>query len=178
MDSKFGFDDDNRQPEKLLEIPDEFAEKLEEAGVKVLKNQMDTITVGTTTVDVYGVLTSNPSVFWSYGGESFENYIYTNPSHLKITAIHEPLVFEEFNPDTWGDVIVAGHTHGGTAKIPILGPAYTPDGGVLPERGGHLVYGRYDVEGSPLVISSGLENTNLLRINNQPEIVIVDINRF
>ena len=178
LDSKFGFNDSNRQPEKLLEIPDEFAEKLEAAGVKVLKNQMDTITVGTTTVDVYGVLTSNPSAFWSYSGESFENYINTNPSHFKITAIHEPLVFEEFTADTWGDVMLAGHTHGGIAKIPIIGPAYTPEGGFLPEGSGCFVYGRYNVQGRPLIVSSGLENSNLLRINNPPELVIVDINRF
>ena len=95
-----------------------------------------------------------------------------------LMIIHEPFVFEEFTPDTWGDVLVAGHTHGGTAKIPVLGPAYTPEGGFLPERSGCLVYGRYDVQGSPLIVSSGLENRNLLRINNSPEIVIVDINRF
>ena len=179
LDRKFGFDDSNRDPEKLFETSDSFEQKLEEGGVKVLKNEMDTLKVGTTTVDVYGVFTSNPSAFWSYGGESFDSFIYTNQSNLKITAIHEPLVFEEFgDTDTWGDLIVAGHTHGGTAKIPVLGPAYTPEGGFLPARSGCLVYGRYDVQGSPLIISAGLENKNLLRINNPPEIVIVDINRF
>ena len=35
-----------------------------------------------------------------------------------------------------------------------------------------------DVQGRPLIVSSGLENSNILRINNQPEIVIVDINKF
>lgn len=178
LDKKFGFNDKNRNPEKLLEIPDSIEQKLENSGVKVLKNEMDTITVGNTTVDVYGVLTSNPSAFWTYSGKSFSDYIYTNSSNIKITAIHEPFVFEEFTPDTWGDVLVAGHTHGGTAKIPVLGPVYTPEGGFLSERSGCLVYGRYDVQGSPLIVSSGLENRNLLRINNSPEIVIVDINRF
>ena len=88
------------------------------------------------------------------------------------------MVFEEYTPDTWGDLMLAGHTHGGTAKIPLVGPAYTHDGGILPARAGHFVYGRYDVQGRPLIVSSGLENTNFLRINNQPEIVIVDINKF
>ena len=99
-------------------------------------------------------------------------------NNLKITAIHEPLVFEMYTPDTWGDLLLAGHTHGGIAKIPVLGPAYTHDGGVLPGRSGHYVYGRYDVQGRPLIVSSGLENNTLYRINNQPEIVIVDINKF
>ena len=178
LDKKFGFDNSNRDPKKLLEITDSLTEKLEEAGVKVLKNSSDTITVGSTTVEVYGVLTSNPSSFWSYAGESFDEFIYNNENHLKITAIHEPLVFEEYTPDFWGDLLLAGHTHGGTVKIPMLGPLYTHDGGLLPARSGHYVYGRYEVQGRPLIISSGLENKSIFRINNQPEIVIVDINKF
>lgn len=178
LDNKFGFNDDNREPQKLLDIADPFAEKLEKVGVKVLKNSYDTITIGKTTVDVYGVLTSNPSSFWSYAGGSFSDYIYSNENNFKITAIHEPNVFEEYSPDTWGDLMFAGHTHGGIAKIPVIGAIYTHDGGFLPERSGHYVYGRYDVQGRPLIVSSGLDNNTLLRINNQPEIVIVDINKF
>lgn len=178
LDEKYGFNDSNRQPDKLLESTDELTKKLEASGVKVLKNQSDTITIGTTPVDIYGVFTSNPSSFWSYAGGSFDEYMYSNENHLKITAIHEPLVFEEYSPDSWGDLMLAGHNHGGTVKIPMVGPLYTHDGGLLPERGGHLVGGRYEVQGRPLIISSGLENKNIMRINNQPEIVIVDINKF
>ncbi len=178
LDNQFGFNDQNRDSQKLLETADPFAEKLEKSGVKVLKNSMDTITVGTTTVDVYGVLTSNPSAFWPYAGDSFDEYLYTNENNLKITAIHEPLLFETYTPETWGDLLLAGDTHGGIARIPVLGPVYTRDGGVLPERSGHYVYGRYDVQGRPLIISAGLENNNFFRINNPPEIVIVDINKF
>lgn len=178
LDKKFGFNDKNREPEKLTEITDKLTKNLEKQGVKVLKNQSDTIVVGTTNVDVYGVLTSNPSAFWSYSGDSFDNYIYSNENNFKITAIHEPIVFEEFSPDSWGDLMLAGHHHGGTVKIPIIGPLYTHDGGILPGKKGHYVYGRYEVLGIPLIISSGLENKNVLRINNAPEIVIVDINKF
>ena len=161
-----------------MEFSDELTKKLEASGVKVLKNNSETILVGTTQVDIYGVLTSNPSSFWSYAGESFDEYMYSNQNNLKITAIHEPLVFEEYFPDSWGDLVLAGHNHGGTVKIPMIGPLYTHDGGLLPDRGGHYVSGRYEVQGRPLIISSGLENKNILRINNQPEIVIVDINKF
>ena len=93
-------------------------------------------------------------------------------------AIHEPIVFEEYTPDTWGDLMLAGHTHGGLCKIPFIGPLYTTEGGILPARNGCYVYGRYDVQGRPLIVNSGLENSNFFRINNQPEIVIVDINKF
>lgn len=178
LDAKFGFDNDNRDPNKLLEITDSLTEKLQKAGVKVLKNSVDTITVGTTNIDVYGVLTSNPSSFWSYGGEGLDKFLYSNQNNLKIMAVHEPLIFKEYTPDYWGDLMLAGHTHGGTAKIPLVGPLYTHDGGLFPARKGYFVYGRYEVQGRPLIVSSGLDNGNLFRINNQPEIAIVDINKF
>ena len=178
LDQQFGFNDDNRDPQKLLNITDQLTEKLSAVGVTVLKNSTATITIGETPIDIYGVLTSNPSAFWSYAGESFNDYLYTNTTHLKITAIHEPQIFEEFKPDYWGDVMLAGHTHGGIAKIPMIGPLYTHEGGLLPGRAGCYVYGRYEVQGRPLIVSSGLENQNLFRINNEPELVIVDVNKF
>lgn len=178
LDKKFGFNDNNRQPDKLLEITDDLTRKLEATGVKVLKNKSDTITIGTTDVDIYGVLTSNPSSFWSYSGESFGEYLYSNENNLKITAIHEPLVLSEYQPDTWGELVIAGHTHGGVIRVPMVGPLYAHDEGLFPERRGHYIYGRYEVQGRPLIVSGGIENKNIFRINNQPELVIVDINKF
>lgn len=178
MDEKFGFDESNRDENALLQLSDPFEQALEAAGIKVLKNEKDTITVKSMSVDVYGVLTSNPSSFWSYSGNAFQNYIYENPDHLKITAIHEPVLFEEFHPDFWGDLMVCGHTHGGIIRVPFLGPLYTHEGGLFPERSDKFVYGRYDAAGKPLIVSSGLENATVYRLNNQPELVVIDINKF
>lgn len=178
LDKKFGFDANNRDETALLKIEDSFEEKLESAGIKVLKNEKDTIRIKNMNIDIYGVLTSNPSSFWSYSEKAFLNYIYENPDNLKIMAVHEPFVFEKFNPDSWGDLMVTGHTHGGVVRLPVLGPLYTHEGGLLPERNGDFVYGRYNTAGSPLIVSAGLENLNVFRINNQPELVIVDINKF
>ena len=178
LDEKFGFDNDSRDPAKLLEATDELTQALEEVGVKVLKNAYDTVTIDKTKVDIYGVLTSNPSAFWSYAGKSFSDYLYFDQDHLKITAIHEPVVFEVYEPESWGDLVLAGHNHGGLVKIPIIGPLYTLEGGLLPARKGCYVSGRYEVQGRPLIVSAGLENKNVFRINNQPELVIVDINKF
>ena len=178
LDKKFGFNADTRDETALLKIKDSFEEKLESAGIKVLKNEKDTINVRNMNIDIYGVLTSNPSSFWSYSGKSFADYIYENPENLKIMAVHEPFIFEEFNPDSWGDLMVSGHTHGGVVRVPILGPLFTHEGGLFPERNEDFVYGRYNTAGSPLIVSAGLENSNVFRINNQPELVIIDINKF
>ena len=178
LDEAFGFDQSNRDETALLKLEDTFEEQLEHAGIKVLKNEKDTIQVKTMNVDVYGVLTSNPSAFWSYSEKAFADYLNENPNHLKITAVHEPFIFEEFHPDFWGDLMIAGHTHGGVMRIPVLGPLYTHEGGLFPQRSGDYVYGRYDVSGNPLIVSSGLEHSNIFRVNNQPELVIIDINKF
>ena len=178
LDKKFGFNSDNRDESAIATLEDSFEEKLESTGIKVLKNEKDTIKVKTMTVDVYGVLTSNPSSFWSYSGTAFSNYLYENPDNLKITAVHEPFIFQEFNPDYWGDLMVCGHTHGGLVRVPVLGPLYTHEGGIFPEREGDFVYGRYETAGAPLIVSSGLDNSSVLRINNQPELVVIDINKF
>ena len=178
IDKMLGFDDKNRKAEALNEFSDSLEAELEKAGAKVLKNEADTITVNNTELEIFGVLTTNPSAFWDYAGQGFSEYTQNNQSKLKITLAHEPFIFEDFQADTWGDIILCGHTHGGTIRVPMVGPLYTREGGILPERSGKLVYGRYEVSGSPLIVSAGLENNDLLRINNQPELVIVDINRF
>ncbi|MBQ4145211.1 MAG: metallophosphoesterase [Clostridia bacterium] len=178
LDKKFNFSKGSRDETALLKIEDTFEEKLESAGIKVLKNEKDTIKIKTMTVDIYGVLNSNPSSFWSYSEKAFLDYINTNENNLKITAVHEPFIFEEFQPEYWGDLIVCGHTHGGVIRVPMLGSLYTHEGGLFPERDGKFVYGRYDAQGSPLIVSGGLENSNILRINNQPELVVIDINKF
>ena len=178
LDDMYGFNDDTRNADRLREADDNFEKEIEKTGVRVLKNEFETVTIGETEVDVYGVLTSNPSAFWSYAGSSFDEYIYNNKSNLKITAIHEPLIFETYEPESWGDIMVAGHNHGDMIRIPKIGPMYTHEGGLLPERDGAYVYGRYETAGSPLIVSAGLANGSVLRINNQPELVIIDINRF
>ncbi len=178
LDKKFGFNKNNRDETALLKIEDSFEKKLENSGIKVLKNEKDTIKVKNITIDVYGVLNSNPSSFWSYSEKAFLDYIYENPDNLKITAVHEPFIFEEFNPEFWGDLMLCGHTHGGVVRVPVLGPLFTREGGLFPERSGKFVYGRYDAAGKPLIVSSGLENKNVFRINNQPELVVIDINKF
>lgn len=176
LENRFGKDADKTL---LFETTaDSFEEKLELAGMTVLKNQTASLTVGTTKVDIYGVLTSNPSAFYEYAGESYSNFLYTEPDNLKITAIHEPILFEEFTSGMWGDFIACGHTHGGYIRVPVLGPLYTREGGLFPERNDSYVYGRYDTSGTPMVVSAGFDNNTLLRINNQPELVIIDINKF
>ena len=178
LDKKLGFDETSRDEAALRKYKDPFEKKLEAVGVKVLKNEKDTIHVNNIDVDVYGVLNSNPSSFWSYSGNAFSNYAYEESDNLKITAVHEPFIFETYQSEYWGDLMLCGHTHGGVIRVPVLGPLYTREGGLFPERSGCFVYGRYNTAGKPLIVSAGLDHSNLFRMNNQPEVVVIDINKY
>ena len=178
LDKKLGFDETNRDETALRKYKDTYGKKLEAAGVKVLKNEKDTINVNNINVDVYGVLNSNPSSFWSYSGKAFSNYIYENSDNLKITAVHEPFIFEIYQSEDFGDLMICGHTHGGVIRVPVLGPLYTREGGLFPERSGCFVYGRYNTAGKTLIVSAGLDNSSIFRMNNQPEVVVIDINKY
>lgn len=178
LDSLIGATDENRDVQKLYDLDGGLRKTLEATGVKVLFNESDLITVGENKIRIFGTLTSNPSAFWQYAGEEFNKFISETNGEIKIFACHEPVLLETLNEEYWGDLVLCGDTHGGVARLPGFGALYSRDYGFFPERGKHLIYGKYTVENSQVIVSSGLENKNPLRIFNQPEIVIVDINRY
>lgn len=178
LDSLIGATDGNRDVQKLYNLDGGLRKTLEATGVKVLFNESDLITVGENKIRIFGTLTSNPSAFWQYAGEEFNKFISETNGEIKIFACHEPVLLETLNEEYWGDLVLCGDTHGGVARLPGFGALYSRDYGFFPERGKHLIYGKYTVENSQVIVSSGLENKNPLRIFNQPEIVIVDINRY
>lgn len=175
LDRKYSFTEDTRDPSVLQQSSDRLLEALEGVGVHVLLNEYETVTVGSNVIDIYGVLTSNPSAFWPYAGKSYSDFQHENPTNLKLTLIHEPLVFTAFSGVNWGDLVLAGHTHGGVIRVPYLGGLYTREGGLFPDG---MVYGRYSASGTPVIVSSGLINTGMIRVNNPPELVIIDVNQY
>ena len=60
-------------------LKDSFEEKIEKNGVKVLKNEADTITVGTTAVDVVGFLTDSV----------ITNVVNNNPNCAAVSVVRE-----------------------------------------------------------------------------------------
>lgn len=91
---------------------------------------------------------------------------------FKLAMSHFPDLFYDAMADMDFDLAVAGHYHGGQVILPGIGGLYAPDTGWFPEYYG----GAYQLKHGTLIISRGLGNgTNVPRINNAPELVLIDI---
>lgn len=93
----------------------------------------------------------------------------------KICLAHMPDTFI-FNGayNLWNvDLMLSGHTHGGLIRLPFIGGLYAPMQGWFPEYDqGYFRLGEH----MQMVITSGLAGHGMIpRINNPPEIVVIDL---
>lgn len=86
---------------------------------------------------------------------------------------HNPDYFEEYAE--WGaDLILAGHNHGGLVRLPVLGGVISPRFNIFPKYD----YGMFKKGKSLMILSNGLgAHTLKIRVNNIPEIAVIDINQ-
>ena len=90
---------------------------------------------------------------------------------------HIPILFETQLSGYDFDLGIAGHVHGGIVNLPFLGGLYTQEEGFFPK----LYAGQYRLHSQQsLIISAGLGDSGRfpLRINNPPELVVIDVNRY
>lgn len=105
------------------------------------------------------------------GGFRVGNYNWNEDDKLKILLAHEPARYANY-ASVGADIVFSGHVHGGQAIIPGKGGLISPDMEFFPD----LYKGEYHFGDMTMYISAGLGNSVLpLRINNYPEIVVVDI---
>ncbi len=98
-------------------------------------------------------------------------FLDADTSGLSVLLAHRPEFFALY-AKTDADVVFSGHAHGGQVRLPWIGGLIAPGQGILP----HYDAGRYKEGNTFMFVSRGLGNSIFpLRINNFPELVVVDI---
>lgn len=110
-----------------------------------------------------------------YGGnEEFLSELKTaevSEEKFDILLSHRPEYAGEYAEHGF-DLVLAGHAHGGQARIPLLlNGLYAPNQGWFPEYAG----GKYNLGGSTMIVSRGLMKDDLPRIFNRPELVVIQL---
>lgn len=88
-----------------------------------------------------------------------------------ILLAHTPLYIEEY--ENWGaDLVLAGHFHGGTIRLPILGGVMTPQMQFF----SGLDRGLVKRGNTRMIVTGGLGTHSInIRLNNPPELVMITL---
>lgn len=104
--------------------------------------------------------------------ETMENNDKDNSIDYKIVLIHEPDIAEELTKDYQVNLILAGHSHNGQIRLPIIGALYTPSYAKT------YYDNYYNIDGTNLYISSGIGVSSInYRLFNHPSINFYRINK-
>ncbi|MFH1291609.1 MAG: metallophosphoesterase [bacterium] len=150
---------------RLPDLSDNVKSKMEEMGIKYLVNEKKEIEI-------------NGQKMYIFGGDSFwaqkldlRPLAKNEKSLATIALIHNPAaIFSASGYDI--DMMVAGHTHGGQIRLPLLGPVFTVDN-VIP-RSWHSGWVEYS--GMNMYVTSGAGETGpRSRLLTPPEIVLLTV---
>lgn len=128
----------------------------------------------------------NTSAYWEEDGEKVQLVGIFDPefsTHLwrdfeplvekerySVLLYHRPEYFEEA-AGYGADLILSGHTHGGQIRLPWIGAVYAPNQGFFPRYD----VGRFDTDGSTMIVGQGLGESVYFRILTPPEVVAVTL---
>lgn len=163
----------NHEFEAMLFNDSQIYYDLKALGVKVLNNEKETIDVGLSTIDVIG-LTQGPKQFYEHAEKFFDEAM-SEDDNFKLVLTHYPENFQGVIEEYPIDLAISGHAHGGQIRLPYIGGLYSSDQGFLPK----LCDGYHEIENSKLIITKGLGRSGIMpRVNNAPEITIIDVNWY
>lgn len=157
----------------LLKSWEFYLERIQQLGVKVLTNESNSLMVKNQKMCITG-LSLGPE-FYPKGkikqietmdlnrllGRCSEDY--------QILIAHNPVFFDKYAK--WGaDLTVAGHLHGGLARIPFLGGVISPQYKFFPRYDA----GKFTMEDKHMVVSRGLgSHSIMMRLFNPPDLVSI-----
>ena len=143
----------------------EFLRDLENAGVRVLRNEAVELGMGAG-FRLIGVDCQQGKT------DTLQRLMRKrDPEELNILLSHKPH-YADFYRKAGVDLVFTGHAHGGQWRIPPLGGLYAPGQGLLPQ----YTAGLYRLGDTVMCVSRGLGNSSFpLRIENKPELVTLTL---
>lgn len=151
----------------------ELEEKLSDAGVVILHDRVVNLTKGDETIQIAGL--DDPEFI---SGEAVREY--TPAAKLdKMNLTEEYCILLAHRPENFdayvsanADLVFSGHAHGGQFRLPFVGGVVAPGQGFFPKYDS----GKYVENNTTMIVSRGIGNSVIpIRINNRPEVVIVEL---
>jgi predicted MPP superfamily phosphohydrolase len=147
------------------EVAEALTEALQSHGIEVLRNRAMTIRRGEGQIQIVGL-----EDFWS-GKFSAETAFAGLDKNAAIIALSHNADSVFTLRQSGADWVLAGHTHGGQIRIPVLGPM------VLPVRFKQFDMGLFDVRGTKLYVSRGVGCRVPVRFRCRPEVTTFVLTR-
>lgn len=165
--------------EKLIGIYNEFIDCLHKNNIRLLEDGTYKLQEGVTIsgLNLYdgyykNLFEKNPihnHIDNSILDKHFSNL---NKNDFNIMMFHKPDYCEDLI-DYGFDLVLSGHNHGGLINFPIIGPIFSPDLKLFPKYNA----GYYNYKNGSIVVSKGIgEHFIKIRVNNLPEICVININ--
>ena len=151
---------------------------LTEAGVIVLENQKIQITRDGESITLMGIQDPGFSTDYLFGdAESVAKQaiseLQNESDGFTLLLSHRPELFDVY-VDMGVDLVFTGHAHGGQFRLPVVGGLVAPNQGFFPKYDA----GQFIEENTTMIVSRGVGNSIIpFRINNPPELVVVELKR-
>lgn len=153
-------------------------EGLSDNGVTILQNASVTLEKGGEQITLLGVQDPSFQTDYLFGDaqsvmDSVLSQMMADTQGYTILLSHRPELFDIY-AENGVDLVLTGHAHGGQFRLPFVGGLIAPGQGFFPEYDA----GVFTSNHTSMVVSRGIGNSILpLRINNRPEIVVVELSR-
>ena len=163
-----------------LYIKDEidFNNDIDSTGAKLLDNESVTLNINGEKI-LLGGMSDFP--YYEYNAPDYdtpERYFWdefneSSKNCYSILLHHQPEYLGSIMQNSNVNLVMCGHTHGGAIQIPFVGGVFAPNQGFFPKYD----KGEFDLYDTKMIVSSGLGDAYpILRMNNCPEISVVEIN--
>jgi uncharacterized protein len=153
------------EPWSSHEVADALTTALESKQIQVLRNRSLSIQHTDGQIQMVGL-----DDFWSGTYDPEKAFANLNPNHPIIALSHNPDSIYSLQKHG-AHFVLAGHTHGGQIRIPILGPM------VLPIHFKQFDKGLFDIRGTKMYVSRGVGCRVPVRFRCPPEVTTFILTR-